>query len=285
MPEDWSPPVCFYAANREAVTGTGYRNDCRGSQKMQRRVLIKRTIRGCGVLYAAGRRMELLPGMAFMIQRPGPYLYCYEGDGTPWEFEYVSMILPQTGDWLPPNIRACPRWNMRHTPELAEQMAQIVDRVRAAGLSRGLPQRTQPLTHAAIQESAAAYRLYLGCLASYLNPEQAISPAADALREHLHQNFPNQISIVRICGELGYTPEALSRLFRKTFALSPMQYLTRLRLESSLPLLQSPDGQIKRIARQCGFDSLNYYCRVFRKHCGRTPGQYRSNPDPMLHFF
>lgn len=285
MPEDWSPPVRFYAANRDVVTSRSYRNDCQNPLDDQRRLLIKRTIRGCGVIYASGVRYELPAGTAFLIQRPGPYQYCYEGDGAAWEFEYVSMILPPTGDWLPPSIRTCPTLAAPATSGLSKQMAQIVDRVRKAGLAQGPQPRLRFLTHDAIQESAAAYQLYLGFLASYLNPEHALPPAVKQLRDFLHKEFSSPVQLSRLSRDLGYTPEALSRLFRKTYAFSPMQYLMRLRLEYSLSLLQTPNRPLKQIAGECGFDSLNYFCRAFRLHCGRTPGDYRNNPDPMLHFF
>ena len=40
-------------------------------------------------------------------------------------------------------------------------------------------------------------------------------------------------------------------------------------------LLASGSGTIEEISRLCGFRSSGYFCRMFRKHTGLTPGQYR----------
>lgn len=81
-------------------------------------------------------------------------------------------------------------------------------------------------------------------------------PMDQSLREHLET--------------LGYSYEHLGRLFRRKFGLTPVNYLTALRLERAKRLLRS-GLPVKQAAREAGFNDPAYFARVFRKHTGLTP--------------
>lgn len=282
MNEYWLPPVRFFAAGRQIITSMDYHHECRNDNSGIRRLLIKRTLRGSGVIYASRKRYKLTEGMIFMIQRPGPYVYCYEGDGAPWEFEYVALVLPHTGDWLPSGLKKNPVWFMPKSSQSALQMTKLVDRVMQKELPRDISGRLNYLDNESIRESSTVYKFYLSCLAGYLQPEESVHHAVAALRDYLQQNFSEQVHLSKICKELDYTPEALSRLFKQAYSLSPMQYLIRLRLDMARKMVAQTDFPLKQIAHECGFESLNYLCRIFKRHFNITPGQYRRNPDPLL---
>jgi AraC-like DNA-binding protein len=56
------------------------------------------------------------------------------------------------------------------------------------------------------------------------------------------------------------------------------QYLRGLRLERAKQLLASTRLQVSRVAELSGFNSLQYFCRVFGKAHGMTPIEYRKSP-------
>ena len=82
-------------------------------------------------------------------------------------------------------------------------------------------------------------------------------------------------------------PELAHRLhvsytwFRRTFAqqtgLSPHQYLLQLRIAHARSLLAESNWSVKEIAVQSGFESEYYFCRVFKKKTGLTPGAWRDH--------
>ena len=76
-----------------------------------------------------------------------------------------------------------------------------------------------------------------------------------------------------------YTPRSassttLNRLFQKKIGRSPGQYLLEYRLQQSEKLLQM-GMTVKQTALSCGFEDPFYYSRVFRKHYGMPPSDYR----------
>ena len=66
----------------------------------------------------------------------------------------------------------------------------------------------------------------------------------------------------------------LNRLFQKKIGRSPGQYLLEYRLQQSEKLLQM-GMTVKQTALSCGFEDPFYYSRVFRKHYGMPPSDYR----------
>lgn len=58
--------------------------------------------------------------------------------------------------------------------------------------------------------------------------------------------------------------------------VSPGQYLTQLRIQSSMYDLLNTKDKLESIAQNNGFANANYYEKVFKKQVGVTPTQYRS---------
>lgn len=56
---------------------------------------------------------------------------------------------------------------------------------------------------------------------------------------------------------------------------TPMEHVTRLRLEKARKLLLSTKRSITEIAHECGFSSSQYFAKVFRKHEGMEASAFR----------
>jgi AraC-like DNA-binding protein len=65
-------------------------------------------------------------------------------------------------------------------------------------------------------------------------------------------------------------------MFEKARGISPGRYLSSLRLEESLRLIARGSHTVKMVAEQCGYGDANYFCKVFRKSFGVSPGAFRS---------
>lgn len=69
----------------------------------------------------------------------------------------------------------------------------------------------------------------------------------------------------------------LRKLFKKETGLSPLDYLTALRMEHAQRLLSTNRSlPVAEIARMCGYENALYFSRVFKKHCGCAPSQFAS---------
>ena len=80
----------------------------------------------------------------------------------------------------------------------------------------------------------------------------------------------------------------LRKLFKKEVGVTPLEYMTRLRMrkaETMLTTMWTSDYSIAEIAKLCGYDDALYFSRVFKKHYGCSPSSFanrqeRDNPRP-----
>jgi hypothetical protein len=66
--------------------------------------------------------------------------------------------------------------------------------------------------------------------------------------------------------------------FRKAFGYSPRELLLRLRMEHAKNLLLESSLSIKEIAARVGYFQPHDFNRVFRRHAGVAPTEWRTNP-------
>lgn len=66
-------------------------------------------------------------------------------------------------------------------------------------------------------------------------------------------------------------------LFNQVTGVSPIQYITNMRLSSACDLLLSTDLPIKQIAKLVGYPDAHFFSRIFRSKIGISPVTYRKN--------
>ena len=107
-------------------------------------------------------------------------------------------------------------------------------------------------------------------------PGSSGSQITDAVNQ-INTNYNTDISLSELSKNLGLTPSQLSRLFHNEMGITPIEYLTNVRLEHSMQLLTMTNLGINEIASLCGFSNGNYFTKVFKKKLGLTPSKYRTN--------
>ncbi|MFW5438262.1 helix-turn-helix domain-containing protein [Paenibacillus apiarius] len=57
---------------------------------------------------------------------------------------------------------------------------------------------------------------------------------------------------------------------------SPIQYLTQIRIKEAKELLLASDATLEEIAIRVGYPDKYYFSRIFKKHTGTSPIQFRN---------
>ena len=74
---------------------------------------------------------------------------------------------------------------------------------------------------------------------------------------------------------LALTPAYFCRLFHEKTGQHFSTFLTRTRMEKAQELLSAPCGKtLAEISAACGYPNKSYFCQVFKKYTGMTPGEY-----------
>jgi len=108
------------------------------------------------------------------------------------------------------------------------------------------------------------------------NTPESLKPSSEIMRRvkhYLDQNYGEQVSLKDAAAFAGLSPSYLSRQFHREYGIGFSAYLTSRRLEAARRLLRDTNLQVEEVAFRCGFSSGNYFIKVFRRHCGATPGR------------
>jgi AraC-like DNA-binding protein len=101
---------------------------------------------------------------------------------------------------------------------------------------------------------------------------------------YIEEHLQDSLTITELCSIMHFHPNYFIRYFKEATGLSPMEYISDLRIEHAKRLLQSDSMSIQTIATQVGFNSSYYFSRIFKKKTGFTPSDYRlvSSSKPIL---
>ena len=91
----------------------------------------------------------------------------------------------------------------------------------------------------------------------------------------MEERYGKMNGIQELSTILGLSAEHITRAFTKEVKMSPINYLTKLRLSNALPLLSNTSMPIQDVGKACGFQSGSYFCNVFKNKMSISPSEYR----------
>ena len=92
---------------------------------------------------------------------------------------------------------------------------------------------------------------------------------------YLHAHLTEPIAMEDLALETGLSANYLGERFRAELGQTVTDYLNRLRIDRARDLLDRTSDSITDIALSTGFDSISYFGKIFRRHTGHTPREYR----------
>jgi len=98
----------------------------------------------------------------------------------------------------------------------------------------------------------------------------------DAILNYLTLNFNQPITLETLQAKFRVNKFKLQRSFKKNIGLTPLEYLTTLRIENAKKLFYM-DVPLVEIALESGFYDQSHFTHSFKKYVGVTPGNYKKN--------
>ena len=126
-------------------------------------------------------------------------------------------------------------------------------------------------------------RQELGCAMEHLILSTAhaiIKPRRRPLEKsisYIHGAFQENIRIPDLAAMEHLSHSRYIALFRQQMGTSPTAYLIGLRMERACELLLNTDMSVKQIGISVGYDDPQFFSKLFKKHVGLSPVQYRRN--------
>lgn len=111
------------------------------------------------------------------------------------------------------------------------------------------------------------------------NPETSRnSPAqiAAILKDYILKNYYDEINLNLIANNMNYSSSYLTRIFAQQYTCTPMKYILSLRIQKAQQLLlHNPEFSIRQVGESVGYHNQGYFSRIFKKHTGVSPFDYR----------
>lgn len=131
--------------------------------------------------------------------------------------------------------------------------------------------RKRELVLAAVGELIAAY------VVVYQSNNEFSEPVERIRNEILKHYTETDFALDEAIRAMPFHYDYLRKLFKKEVGVTPLEYMTGMRMkkaEALLNAMRADEYTITEIAEMCGFDEPLYFSRVFKKNFGCPPSNY-----------
>lgn len=258
------PPVTLTSVGHEIRHTPDYYYD--NTYRQMRGVLFQYTLRGSGYIQHGSTLHAVGRNQGFFVPIPSDTRYfCDLKTSEPWEFVFIHI----------------------DAPALTEYIEKIVEK---NGYVLNLPQESLPIQllfdianqtyNGHVDSFHKASRLgfeFMTHLYDYFFENQEIySKRNRDIITYMEHDFRHIESIAQIAEKFEISSSHLTRDFLHEVGISPIKYLTKVRIQHAKKLLQTTNLTVNEIADACGYEQTNYFCKVFKTVVGQTPLQYRN---------
>lgn len=132
-----------------------------------------------------------------------------------------------------------------------------------------------------LQMKLGFFQLFLE-LSGYVQMEQKESGAGKKTRRldeiiwYINENYEQDFSIEQLAEQFGISSRYLRKCFADETGISCQNYINSLRISKAKELLWFTDQTVTEIAMQTGFNSTQYFCRMFQQCAEMSPREYRN---------
>ena len=244
----------------------------------------------CGGVITLDQFVSARDGVLF-LRRPGDIV----NGITPYSFACIvfdTIYDPQFGDYYAePNVKGHPvdlqlldrlKRSPSHRFDFLDRIPRVMHTTRDTELTREMRQIIE-LENCAEPEQRLLARAQLTQLLVKLslrsdNEGQLFSDTPRAvirMQRYIVRHYTEKLTLEQLAEAVSLSREYLCRLFLKHAGTTPVGYLHQVRVYHASMMLMTTEMAVEDIALSVGFQSASHFYRVFRKHTGMTPAEYR----------
>ena len=98
---------------------------------------------------------------------------------------------------------------------------------------------------------------------------------------YINSNYTSDFSLEQLAMEHKVSPSYLSKALKHQLGMNFIDYITKLRIDKAIKLLEQSDKNIKEITFAVGYNSQTYFCKVFKKIVGISASEYKAGVRPF----
>lgn len=108
-----------------------------------------------------------------------------------------------------------------------------------------------------------------------VNIQYGIRRQINEICRDIYSDYSCDFSVSDFAKRCNLSKSRFSHVFTLTMGISPGHYVIRAKIDVSKEFLKNTDYSVLQIANNVGFESQNYFSRIFKKYTGLSPSDYR----------
>lgn len=105
--------------------------------------------------------------------------------------------------------------------------------------------------------------------------DNSLENEVELAMHYFRENYRSEINVEDYALSRGMSASNFYRVFKQISGSTPLQYILKLRLSNAQNLLENSNLTIAEIASAVGYENPLYFSRLFHKHIGVSPSEYR----------
>ena len=256
----------FKLTNVEIKSVVKAHNPATGSQSVQ----YGKFLRFYQLIYVVKGEAEIVFNNTVFINKPGSVVLLPAGACSCYRAKIISdedcvAVFFHADFPQPPDLLTKCFAKSAALPTLFEKMYQTWMRKEP-----GYYNQCMSLFYAVLSEMERCTTKYMPC-----RKEEKISKAVDYIHAHYADSDFSYDRLHCLCG-ISYTH--FKNIFKERFSVTPAVYVRTLKVQRACELLSTNKFSVAEVALACGFSDVPYFCKVFKKETGITPGSWSDAP-------
>ncbi|MBD3107467.1 helix-turn-helix transcriptional regulator [Bacillus sp. AGMB 02131] len=184
----------------------------------------------------------------------------------PWEYAVVHYAIPESEKQQFPHANEHFAIPITDNMKIIELVLQLEKHFKTPGNTSKL--QAKVVFMQLIEEIVSSAKKQM-----HDNRADRITDAVNYINAH----YTEITSISELADQFGIERRRFAYLFAQSTGMSPVQYITDIRLKTACQLLKTTNDPISHIAEHIGYPDNFYFSRLFKKHIGMNPSSYRQH--------
>ncbi|GGH10834.1 response regulator transcription factor [Paenibacillus segetis] len=95
--------------------------------------------------------------------------------------------------------------------------------------------------------------------------------------DYINSHYQHKMTLAMIANHVNLSENYLSRIFKEEVGQSIIHYINTVKMEKAAELILEDNTYVKEIAAQIGIHDQFYFTRLFKKHFGVNPSEYKEH--------
>ncbi|MBO5480417.1 MAG: AraC family transcriptional regulator [Clostridia bacterium] len=99
---------------------------------------------------------------------------------------------------------------------------------------------------------------------------------AGEVAAYITAHCAERLTLEELSKHFGYSVGHLCRIFKMAQNDSIINFMLKERVKNAVVMMENTDYSLQRISDECGFDTIQYFSKIFKRYIGMTPREYKN---------